>query len=224
MRSIVLLLLLLITGCGESARDVVDKNKAVIQAQVSKLSALSGEVASRAPVTSDKLDVPAGVKLSFRFGEPGFNTVVAYPGYLENSCEGKELHWFEQGRKPSHETRVSVPPLNLAEAWLTPVTCILAKGEGEYPPKPEHIKLTLAYLAEVEFVVVPRLKFVRPVYEIDRDRKVRKFRSGAITGDVLEIQVRSAIERYGLRVRRATCRSAGWSRGPRRSAAACRSC
>lgn len=192
MRSIALLLFLLIAACGESANDVVAKNKATIQAQVSRLSALAGDVASRAPVTADKLEVPGSLKLGFRFGEPGFNTAVAYPGFLEDSCNGKELHWFEEGRKPGHETRVSVPPLDSAGIWLTPLTCILAKGEGEYPPKPEHIKLTLAYLADIKFVLVPRLKFVRPVYEIDPDGKVRKFRSGSIAGDVLLYDLSSA--------------------------------
>ena len=45
MRSIALLLFLLIAACGESANDVVAKNKDAIQAQVSRLAALAGDVA-----------------------------------------------------------------------------------------------------------------------------------------------------------------------------------
>jgi hypothetical protein len=186
---------LLVLGCGPSAKDVVNQHKGVIEGQASKLQALTADVATRPQLEVDALEIPPGVALHFGLYEEPFNTAVVYPGHLKDPCNGEEVHWFEKGREPNYETRISTLVLDDTRAWLVDPVCLLRTGKGpgggEAPSK-EVVESALRLLPKVKYVMVPRLKFLRPTYDIDSDGKVRSFHSGAIVGDALIYELATA--------------------------------
>jgi len=190
-------LLFLVAGC-TSGKDVVSKNRDLIDGQLAKLQALSEDVGKRPAVTEDKLDVPGGVKLGFdpavdRLGE--FNAAVVYPGFLKDPCDGEEIHWIEEGRAPGSDTQILGAPFDWSQNWLGDPVCLLRKGTGRFgsePPNKERVEDALKYLSRVKYALVPRLRFLRPTYDIDPDGKVRTFHPGSIAGDLLLYELATA--------------------------------
>jgi hypothetical protein len=183
---------LALIACGDSSKDLVTKNKAAIEGQLAKLRTLSADVDKRPPIENDALEVPAGTKLDFQHNG---NTQTVYPGYLTDPCAGKEIHWVEEGREPTHETQILVLPYDRMSSWLIEPACILLTGKGQYGGEmtaPDNVKMELEALAKVKFVLVPRLEFKRPTYNIDEDGKVRTFNPGTITGDALVYDLTTA--------------------------------
>lgn len=196
-----LVILCLLVGCGDSGKDVVTKNKAAIEAQLARLKAIAADVASAPTVDTEAVAAPAAV-LVFDFGD-SLNAAVVYPGHLTDPCNGEELHWFEEGRAPSHETQILVPPHDDMENWLVTSACVLTSGTDRYGsevPDAELVKWEVANLLKIKFVLVPRLRFVRPTYNIESDGKVKTFNPGAIVGDVVLYELATGKRLGGFRV------------------------
>lgn len=176
-----------------SAKDVAKKQEALIEGVAGRLLAISGDVDKRPPLAEDVLE-PGAPTLVFQPSDPGFNAGVVYAVRLKDPCKGEELHWLEEGRQPSHETEILAPPLESADWWLITPVCVLRTGKGrfesELPPK-ETLADGLRDMAKIQYVMVPRLKFLRPTYDIDPDGKVRTFHPGAILGDALFYELAS---------------------------------
>jgi hypothetical protein len=132
-----------------------------------------------------------------------FNAAVVYPGFLSDPCNGAELHWVEEGRAPGADTRIFAAPLDLTEVWLTHPACVLRHGTGRWgseAPGAADVESALPHLARVRYVLVPRLRFGRPTYNIEADGAVRTFNPGSIVGDALLYDLTSGAHLGGFKV------------------------
>ena len=81
---------LLACGGGKTAKKVVDSHRAAAEPILAQLAALAPVVEKAPPVTENKLEVPAGVKLDFGFiVGSNHNASVVYLPRMTAPCDAK---------------------------------------------------------------------------------------------------------------------------------------
>ena len=116
-------LFLISCGGGKTTAKVVDGHRAAAEPILAQLAALAPVVEKAPPVTENKLEVPAGVKLDFGFIVGAkHNASVVYLPRMTAPCDVK-MTW----PKVSSDARELVfsAPLEKAELWIQTPACAL---------------------------------------------------------------------------------------------------
>ena len=117
---------LMACGGGKTAKKVVDSHRAAAEPILAQLAALAPIVDKAPPVTENKLEVPAGVKLDFGFiVGSNHNASVVYLPRMTAPCDAKTT--WPKVAGDAREIEFSAP-LEKAELWIQDPACSLRGG------------------------------------------------------------------------------------------------
>lgn len=127
---------LIACGGGKTATKVVDDHRAAAAPILAQLAALAPVADKAPPVTENKLDVPAGVKLDFGFtASSRHNSSVVYLPRMTAPCDAAMM-W---PKDPSSAKTISFgAPLEHADLWVRDPACAL---RGDRPPSGDDAEL-----------------------------------------------------------------------------------
>jgi hypothetical protein len=114
-------------GGGKTAKKVVDDHRAAADPILAQLAALAPVIEKAPPVTENKLEVPAGVKLDFGFIVGAkHNASVVYLPRMTAPCDAK-MTW---PKAPADARAIEFSaPLEKADLWIQAPACAL-RGEA----------------------------------------------------------------------------------------------